>query len=124
MPRFEENDYIIGFWVGEDVEHNNFLMSLWEHDGQLKCEYRFRDVKDTRIWNSRDEKRFYAFDIPPEESREGALEKLHKIFKVVQTKYPGGPGYIPVEGGTDKLFQVLSADSLKHYFQSLSIRKD
>jgi len=124
MPRFEENDYIVGFWVGEDVVHNNFLMSLWERDGQLKCEYRFRDVKDTEIWNSKDEKRFYGFDIPPGESREEALEKLHKVFELVQTKYPAGPGYIPVEGGVGKLFQVLSADSLKHYFQSLSIRKD
>lgn len=124
MPKFKENDYIIGLWVAEDIVHNNFLMMLWEREDILMVEYRFRYLRDTKLWNSKDEKHFYKAEAVPGTSREEVLKSLCSMFKLVQTKYPLGPGYLPVEGDVEKLIEVLSADSVKHIFNSLSIKRD
>lgn len=60
--QFKKDDRIIGVWFAEKPNGDNFMMTAkaGEKPGIFEFEYRFRYVKDDRIWDSDDKKSFYS----------------------------------------------------------------
>ncbi len=103
---FNEKSYISQFWVAADYNDNNFLMFLHKGEEKWIVDYRFRYVKDDKIWNSSDEKSFYRFGAPLTYSEDEMLEKLNQMFELISCRYQRAFSQ-QVRGGFDKCMEMM-----------------
>lgn len=118
--KLEQDDHIIGVWVAQDKVHNNFLMMLLRRDDQYICNYRFRYVRDDKIFDCNDERSCYGVTISATESKTEVLSKLHSIFDVIKTHYPSAE-YFQIEGSFSDFIDFARNHDLLFHVRKLPL---
>lgn len=107
--KLDEKDHIVCFWMADDFDDNNFLMLLRRRDGHYVIDYRFRYVKDNRVFDSDDEKNFYQAKFKDLDVTETvAVETCQKMFSVVGTGFSLRNICQRVDGGMDEFVEAMS----------------
>lgn len=109
MIEFNEQSYIIGIWYSSDpITGNNWLASAMrdpENPDCYKGSYRFRYVKDNKIFDSQDEKRWMNFKCEKNLSEDEIIEIMEKLQNEIEEGYPDKDKII-VQGDLKKLMNL------------------
>lgn len=108
----DEKSYIIGMWFSSDpVTSNNWLACAIRDQGNplaFKGSYRFRYVKDDKIFDGEDEKSWYSFSLPQGVTEESIIETMDLAQAEIESGYPEKDKVI-VKGNL-KLLMELAKD--------------
>ena len=104
--QLRENDYIVCFWHCEIPDDIDFLMILIRNTRWV-IQYRFRYIKDSKIWGSTDKKSFYKGTAPLSTSLEKMLKACDTIWHILIKKGFQKAIRQTINGDMDKFTKVL-----------------
>lgn len=108
----DEKSYIVGFWFSVNPEtDNNWLACVIrdpENPRRYKGWYRFRYVKDSKVFDSDDEKSWMGFYTQEDEKEDTIIEIMDGLQHELKVGYPKTDRTI-VKGGM-KDFVALTKD--------------
>lgn len=117
---FNEESYIIGLWFSTNpITGNNWLAAILrdpDNPERFKGSYRFRYIKDNKVFDSRDEKSWTDFICPEHATEEEILKFMDVAQKGIEEGYPDKDKII-VLGGVKKLME-LSKDKSWMFIKS------
>jgi hypothetical protein len=116
---FQPDDYILAVWFAE-TDGGDFLMSVKKAKGSdvWDGEYRYRYIKDDKIFDSEDEKSFYTMAIP-DKTEEEVESILDGMFDLMKLKYSGYNEKLTIKGDINKFNKAM----IKSKFCQIKIEK-
>lgn len=101
-----ENDYFVCFWNCEIPDEVNFLMILLRNT-QWVIQYRFRYIKDNKIFGSADKRNFYKATVSLNMPLEEVLKACDAIWHELVKKGFQKAIRQKINGDIDKFVKVL-----------------
>lgn len=113
MLELKGEDFIYGFWFGENKE-SNYMGILLTRDGKYHLLYRFRYFEDTKIYDSKDRRSAYhAICGEASTPIKELMPKIELIMTTIRIKYPNLKWY-KVKGDFDKFRYILCQEDFGH----------
>ena len=105
----DENIYIVGMWFSSDpISGNDWLATIIrdpDHPTRYKGSYRFRYIKDDKIFDSEDEKSWTDFTCEDNIPETQIIEGMAYLQEAISAGYPDMDKII-VQDGIDKFFEL------------------
>lgn len=114
MIKLDDKSYIVGMWFSSNKFTNNDWMGCVIKDpnreGHFKGWSRFRYGKDKKIWNSKDEKSWTAFQTDEKKTEDEAIEIFNTLQEHIKAGYPDTDKII-VKGSLEDLIKASKEHS-------------
>lgn len=112
-----EKSYIVGMWFAANEETGGDWLACVvrnpENPKTYKGWYRFRYIRDSKIFDSEDEKSWYHFETGESEDDESIIKSMDKTHLFISMKYPKKDRVI-IQGDLNKLFELTKGKSWMH----------
>lgn len=109
MIELDEKSYIVGMWFSNNPVTNNDWMSCVIADpkkkGFFKGWSRFRTAKDSKIWDSEDEKKWYTFTSQEGQDEDYMIKTMNETQAHLSKAFKDMDKII-VKGGLKKMIKL------------------